>query len=332
MNLTNNNTSLGIRIIFYTIAFSPLLLLAFAIYILLFFTTFPQDLYIRSVRNIYFDCLQFTGAPYVYNAKQGGCVLKNWEYDTILTHDSQGFRNKDSAEEKTVVLVGDSHTHGVGVNDNKTFSALLESSYGYSTTNLGIGSYATKRELESLKEYSKSERFVVIQYCDNDAGENAKSLSIDDATFREEVKKIWSDVTASYNRGKSEGIIRPIKDAAGILRNRSFISNQSISLVVSQRDINREAHNFSAVVGQYEQLLHGKHVVVFESSGWGRNHPQFKIAFEAELKRSLPHINIHVLDSATQLKRDHYYFLDDHLNTRGHAKVAELLSAAFNGL
>lgn len=30
MNLTNNNTSLGIRIIFYTIAFSPLLLLAFA--------------------------------------------------------------------------------------------------------------------------------------------------------------------------------------------------------------------------------------------------------------------------------------------------------------
>ena len=306
MNLTNNNTSLGIRIIFYTIAFSPLLLLAFAIYILLFFTTFPQDLYIRSVRNIYFDCLQFTGAPYVYNAKQGECVLKNWEYDTILTHDSHGFRNKDSAEEKTVVLVGDSHTHGVGVNDNKTFSALLESSYGYSTTNLGIGSYATKRELESLKEYSKSERFVVIQYCDN--------------------------VTASYNRGKSEGIIRPIKDAAGILRNRSFISNQSISLVVSQRDINREAHNFSAVVGQYEQLLHGKHVVVFESSGWGRNHPQFKIAFEAELKRSLPHINIHVLDSATQLKRDHYYFLDDHLNTRGHAKVAELLSAAFNGL
>src|SRR6185436_2355315 len=73
-----------------------------------------------------------------------------------------------------VLLIGDSHTLGWGVEDDQTFASVLASEFGYRTVNLGVSSYGTPRELGWLERQGKPlpDDRVVLQYSDNDFDEN----------------------------------------------------------------------------------------------------------------------------------------------------------------
>jgi hypothetical protein len=160
------------KAVFRFITLIPLLSILGVLLYFVFLTNVPQLMYLYSIRNIYFDCMEFSSDYYVYKMKPGQCKLKNLEYDTTLTHDNDGFRNLRPSSGFVIAAIGDSHTHGFAVNDDQTFSYLLESQFGFTTRNLGIGSYATMRELEVLDKYGKDAKYVILQYCDNDFGEN----------------------------------------------------------------------------------------------------------------------------------------------------------------
>ena len=136
------------RIIFRAITLIPLFSILCVVLYFVFLTNLPQTLYSTSIRNIYFDCMDFSSGLYVYKLKPGQCRVKNLEYDMVVSSDANGFRNGiRTTSDYDVAVIGDSFAHGVGVADDQTFSSVLESNYDYKTLNLAIGSYATMREL-----------------------------------------------------------------------------------------------------------------------------------------------------------------------------------------
>jgi hypothetical protein len=315
------------RVIFRAITLIPLFsILALALYFL-FLTNLPQILYATSIRNIYFDCMEFSSGLYVYKLKPGQCRVKNLEYDIVLSSDANGFRNGIRASsDYDVAVIGDSFAHGVGVADDQTFSSILESNYHYQTINLAIGSYATMRELEVLGEYGKDAKYVVVQYCDNDYGENLASLKLSREDFRSAVEREWRGRITTYHEGKSLGYRKPIQDFAVMIGNHSYAS-KSIwrNQAKSSRPMEEEASAFAQVLARYRPLLEGKRVIVFEAAMWGENSPKFEATFGSELKK-LGWLNHKLLNTADVLSYQDYFFLDDHITARGHRKLAAAIA------
>src|ERR1700694_5446477 len=100
------------KFVYHALAWSPLFIF---LVVMVFFTNLPQMVYTDSIRNIYFDCLDFVPEDYVYKAKPGPCKFHNVEFDTVLNHSAEGFRNPDGDRHYDVAALGDSMTHGWGV-------------------------------------------------------------------------------------------------------------------------------------------------------------------------------------------------------------------------
>jgi hypothetical protein len=315
------------KIIFRGITLLPLLVILATVSYFVFFTNLPQILYSQSVRNLPFDCLEFSSAGYVYKMKPGPCRLRNIEYDVVFTSDANGFRNGIRAPGPyDVAVLGDSHAFGYGVADNQTFADLLNSTYHYQTINLAIGSYATARELDAFSEYGKDAKYVVIQYCPNDYNENEASLRLSKEEFRNQAEANWRLFINSYQQGKALGYRRPLHDLGFLLRHHGYASKSSWRRDTEQaRQMDEEAAKFAQVIARYRPLLEGKRLIIFEVAASGMNSPRFESAFAAELGK-LDWLSYKLLNSATLLNLDDYFWLDDHINADGHKKLAAAIS------
>lgn len=315
------------RVIFRGITLIPLFSILAVVLYFLFLTNLPQLLYANSIRNIYFDCMEFSSGSFVYKLRPGQCRVKNLEYDIVLSSDANGFRNGIRKENSyDVAVIGDSFAHGVGVADDQTFSYLLDSTYHYKTTNLAIGSYATMRELEVLGEYGKDAKYVVVQYCDNDLYENLASLKLNKEDFRSAVETEWRNRIATYHQGKSLGYAKPIRDLAVTIRNHSYTSKSNWrSWAKSRRPMEQEASAFAQILARYRPVLEGKRVIVFETASWGANSPGFESTFGSELNK-MGWLNYKLINTADTLSYEDYFFLDDHITARGHRKLAAVIA------
>jgi hypothetical protein len=131
------------------------------------------------------DCAMFD-RELLYKPRPGTCEFRNVEFTTTLHFDEHGFRRTaaprtadHAVSRPRLVMIGDSHTMGWGVQDEETFASLLASEKGYPTVNLGAGSYGTPRELRRLELDAnlRPDDVVVLQYCDNDLAENRRFLA-----------------------------------------------------------------------------------------------------------------------------------------------------------
>jgi lysophospholipase L1-like esterase len=304
---------------------TPLFALMAGVCYLLFFTNLAPILYLSSIRNIYFECMDFVPTEYVYKMKPGPCQLNNIEFKTVLTHDADGFRNSTVLPRYDVAAVGDSHSHGWGVHDDETFSSLLSQRFGYSTRNLGIGSYATMRELEVFKEYGVDAKYVVIQYCDNDVSENVASLNLSRDEFKTRVAVAWRGRIEDYRKGKALGLRKPLVDLAGMIMNQSYQSLAQWRQGGDRRNVETEAQLFAQILARYRPQLETKRVIVFESADSGHNSRRFRGALSAELDK-VGWLKYRALDSTTILGFSDYYFLDGHPKAVGHAKLASAIA------
>ena len=76
-----------------------------------------------------------------------------FQISTSLTFDENGrySNNYRDLTKKSIVVLGDSHAMGWGVNDNETFSYLLESKINRPVYNLSISGFGTVRQLIRLQ-------------------------------------------------------------------------------------------------------------------------------------------------------------------------------------
>ncbi|RYF29819.1 MAG: SGNH/GDSL hydrolase family protein [Comamonadaceae bacterium] len=314
--------------LFRIVAVLPVGLLILGMAFLAWGTDFPQRLYLAAIVNFNFDCVEHVEEDYVYRMRRGFCEVANLEYRTATTHDKNGRRNPDGAADADyeIVVIGDSHAYGFGVDDAETFSQLLARERRKRIYNLAVGSYSTKRELASLVKHTKNEKIIILQYCDNDYRENLAALRTDNASFVSTVRSNWRMIEEHYRTGKEKGVIVPLFFAARSLKRLDFQSKSAFYAEAERRDIAGEAEAFARVVAQYKNVLTGKKLIVFESSAHGKNARGFKAAFDAALKTHAAGTDFTVLDSSSFLTHDDYYFLDDHPTKEGHRKIAQQLA------
>ncbi len=113
-------------------------------------------------------------AGLTYTLKPGSCTFENIEFRTEIRVNRAGLRDDEaSLEAPEVIVLGDSHTMGWGVERDQTFGRVLARKSGLKVLNAGISSYGTVREMLLLDRLDLSRlRVLVLQYSDNDLIEN----------------------------------------------------------------------------------------------------------------------------------------------------------------
>lgn len=162
-----------------------------------------RNIYFGGLRNIWqsnIHCIKFD-EDLLYVPKDGICNFKNIEFNTKLFF-TDGIRNNQNKLEELsiepgIAILGDSFTMGWGVNDNETYSSILERLLNKRVYNLGVSSYGTVREIKKLKQSDIFDKVdtIIIQYDPNDFKENLESDVNKKYTFQEFQKLLESEPT-----------------------------------------------------------------------------------------------------------------------------------------
>lgn len=322
------------NLVFYGIALSPLLAIVGVLVYFTFLTNaFPQA-YRQYIRNINFDCFEVVpDHRYVYRMKPGECHFNNAEYSTVQTIDANGFRNANPkiGYDAKVVLLGDSHTYGFSVNDADTLNAQLKSRHNIDALNLGVPIYATYRELAAAEDHAPNAEVLVLQYCENDFGENSEYLTLPPDQEPENRKGVLQNITAAkeiYAVRKATG--SPLRDTllgiTQVLREHEYQNRWEMKKEDRERNYEYEAEQFSEILARHKDYLKNRKLIVYESTSYGRNSIVFQAAFNKILRREFPDLNIEVLDVSKVVSKRDYFWLDDHPRASFYAKVADMLA------
>jgi hypothetical protein len=130
-------------------------------------------------------------------------MYPRWEYssrygfenqrNTTIVHESPGewkylywvneFRYRgepvpisNSYDKTNIVVLGDSYTFGIGVNDGEEYSAVLQDAIGdqFSVINLGVGGWGLTQQIRRYYEFGQvySPELIVLQFSGNDPDDN----------------------------------------------------------------------------------------------------------------------------------------------------------------
>ena len=129
----------------------------------------------RMINVIQFDpILSNYDKELFYKLKQGNHRFSNLEFNTKFSVNSIGARDdKSSLDSPKIICIGDSFTMGWGVENENTFSSIIEEKSKKKTLNLGVSSYGTAREFLFLDKIDLDSCLnIVLQFCENDVLEN----------------------------------------------------------------------------------------------------------------------------------------------------------------
>lgn len=259
-----------------------------------------------------------------YTLAPGEFVFTEIEYSNKYRINTLGVRDsEESLIAPEIVFLGDSYTLGWGVEEEETFIKQLENKIKRKTLNTAIPSYGTVREMLMLRKIDRSNlKCLIIQYCSDDYDENRLFFVNDNRpqimraeTFNN--LKLRHSKTKTYFPGKY--IKLKIKKRIDEWRLKQEKKTNDNSL----NDVDLFIH----VLKQNSDMLENLPLIVFEMNGINQSNQ-----FTNELKKKIstpdqPQFirNMIVLDMSQYLKDQHFYVLDSHLTSAGHAIVANVL-------
>jgi hypothetical protein len=264
-----------------------------------------------------------------YVLKAGDCTFANLEFTTRISGNLLGLRDDDRAlAGPAVIVLGDSHVMGWGVEHDETLVSVLARRTGLNVLNAGVSSYGTVREMAMLDRLDTTRlRYLIIQYADNDLPENR--------SFREHNGRIpitseddYQTIARYYANQQS---YYPGKYVFRLFMKVSRLEPpEPDQLVMGTASPTEEAQLFLNV------LAHGSHtpfdnvqVIVFEMNEQIRPARPFIAALDVERRKPgyLPFIQrLTAVDVAPKLTTDAFYVLDDHMRPHGHQVVGEMLA------
>ena len=127
----------------------------------------------RSLIQFDPDCARYD-PEVTYTLKPGSCSFGNIEFTNGYRINHLGLRDSDAAlDAPEIIVLGDSHAMGWGVEQDQAFPKVVEQRTGLKTLNAAVSSYATVREMRMLGRLDTSRlRYLVVQHADNDLPEN----------------------------------------------------------------------------------------------------------------------------------------------------------------
>ncbi len=281
--------------------------------------------YYREKRNM----VQFMPECAVYDPslayilKPGTCTFSNVEFTTQYNINSMGVRDDEaSLEQPEVIVLGDSYAMGWGVEQDETFSQIMEEAINARVLNTGISSYGTARELLLLRRLDKSRlRYVIVQYYYNDDRENRVFLE-NDNTLKISGREVYEEVVRS---SKSRIRYKPFDFDVKFLETLSkSIKNMFTEQAVLDRG--PELHRLVDVLDILRREISDAEIILFEvekrnSKDQGFYNDLRKILAEEQYPVLNKHLTL--LNVREFLTNEDRFILDGHLNQQGHRKLAD---------
>ena len=253
------------------------------------------------------DCIEYD-SDLIFKPRNGICHFDNVEFKTRLTfsyngrfHDTNIISN--NLETKGIAVIGDSHAMGWGVNDDETFSYILETKIKKPVYNLAVSGYGTNREILALEKSKLIDKIdtVIIQYCNNDYNENvhfSRNQLINNYLKFQEIYSNDFSIFKRVRKGLRYAVTIPLKYSEKKL------------------DWKREEHYFLNILNSYD-FLKEKKIIVIYANGHEIYYDNFKLNSYTSIK-NIDFINI-------DYKKNDFFLIDGHLNREGHQKIANKL-------
>jgi lysophospholipase L1-like esterase len=265
-----------------------------------------------------------------YTLRPGTCTLSNPVYTNEYRINTLGVRDdEESLTQPDIVVLGDSFTMGMGVEQDETYANQLEQTLNLKVLNTGVSSYGTARELGMLQRVDRSRaRYLLIQYCSNDFDENREFIDNDGklpARARE-----WFDMQVESS--KSGRRYYPGKFTDNLL----WFVWQSLQVPLQRESYAREriaepsdqALNYLFdVIERHPVDLSGMKIIIFQMELFNvEADPSRLEQLVAHYRNSSRLSGAQILDVMTGLGPEHFLPLDGHMNALGHRRVAERLA------
>jgi len=290
----------------------------------------------RQVLQCKPECAQFDPDLF-YRLRPGMHQFNNREFKTQFTVSNAGFRdNPNDHHSPAIICLGDSHTMGWGVDDDKDYTALLEDKIGLKTLNTGVSSYGTAREFELLKSLDiDSLKYLIIQFDGNDHDENSAYYH-NEGVLETSSEDTYQKMVSDQNKAIT---YFPFKHVSYFLRR--YLEKNHPELIVQSEAEEISAKKKLPYVMPLDAFLYAVKsvelpndvvIIVFQFGDIPNSiliEPLINSVKQGTDGISNPII---VLDMQQHLSKDHYYRLDTHLNTDGHAVVAGVLANTISEL
>lgn len=289
----------------------------------------------KSYYNLVKDIIQYdpacgmTDNELGYLLKPGFCRFKNLEFDTEFRINSAGLRDdEDSLDNPEILMLGDSYTMGWGVEQNESFASIIENKTNKKVLNAGISSYGTARQYLLLDRIQTEKlKYIILQYCDNDLNENKKYIE-DPSEFSKLTNKQTKKMMAKHDR-RSDYI--PFRFTWNFF---SYLyANFTGNIETLPSDRFDEFRMAMQLISLMEKKSPDTKIIFFEVVGANKNDPHFEDTVRRVLL--LPEFEslknkITVLDLHPLLTSDDYFIVDNHINQKGHKKIAESILAGID--
>ena len=261
------------------------------------------------------ECINFD-VNLLYVPKVGSCNFKNIEFDIKLTFDEYSRTNQfhqrlQNNQSNAIAILGDSLAMGWGVNDDQTYSAILEKKLGKKVFNQAVSSYGTVRQVKRFK-ISKIEdqiNTIIIHYNLNDLEENQKlnkeklyeSNLLDTIFVTEDIKFKW--------------ILRQWKRSFRVIFNEIKISLLGKNAGKIKVDLDLHLKELENIINENLNLHNKRIIILFIEE------PHMKLINKLQ-KPSKKNIEYFFI----KLNKDSFFIIDDHLNEYGHQNIASKLA------
>jgi hypothetical protein len=270
------------------------------------------------------DCAIFDH-DLLYKPRPGTCDFREVEFATTQHFDDRGFRatvepnrGSENIAHPRLLVVGDSHAMGWGVEDAETFASVLASEYGYETVNLGVASYGTVRELRRLQRdvEVRPTDVIVVQYCDNDWTENRRFVETG------KVGPYQPDELTNYLRqySRTPATTWPVAALIGrqLVGDMASLFAHSVPIRAAAAGPVDPATAMLAVVKRFPLTRDHRLLVVVVNPTLTSHLVESRELFT---KAAIPLV-------IPPLKKVDFYDLDDHMRPSGHRGVGVAIAAA----
>ena len=308
---------------FLLFSFSYISLINNQVYNWFWIENIQKTLYFKGgLRNIWqanHECIEFD-EDLLYVPKDGVCKFENAEFKTELTF-KDGIRNNANnlnnfLDESAIAVIGDSFSMGWGVNDNETYSSVLERLLKKKVYNLGVSSYGTIREIKKIKKsevYQKIDT-IIIQYDPNDYIENTQH------DFKKKYIYQEYEILAPQKQQTKDKIFFFLKYSKKSFR---ILYHEIVKFFypdkyVDKIDLSKHFEIVKKIIFKNLDYKNKKIIILFPEN--------LNITFY-NLPKSSDYL--HLINLNMKSNKSNFYTIDDHWTAKGHEHVAQSLFEFF---
>lgn len=270
------------------------------------------------------ECARYDSTLF-YTLKPGESHFAGFEFDNKYEVNSLGFRDSEAdLNHPEVLFLGDSFTMGWGIDQDETFAQVFENKTKLKTLNAGISSYGTAREYHSFKKIRPdSLKLIVIQYHDTDLEEN--NYWVKNKKLGEKTESDFDNQVNNNEKVKKYYLFKHAK--AGIIqfltkKSKNNTNSPSIKLGTVYNRIPSFTKDFFEIIKQIRQTYHNP--IIFTYTGSFYTEPKVVEVFEKYASENKIE-GMYFVNMGGKLSIEDYYFLDDHINAKGHEKIGNEL-------